>query len=542
MNKKILIIMAFLITLSVLLLIIDKSNIFETKIGTKERENIQTNNNYKINLTAKEKKWIAEHPVIRVASDSDWQPVEYRGNDGKYHGIAIDYLVIIEQMLGVHFEIQTNDTWAELIEKSKKKEIDMFSCIADTKNRREYLIFTEPFLYSPAVIFTRMETSYIADLSLLNGKKVGVVKDYAVHEWIVANYPKIVAVPYDNVTAGLNGLKRGEVDAFVDNILVTSNIIAQNKMTEIKVSGETDYVFELGYGIRNDWPELANILEKAVAAIPQEQKTNIDRKWVTIQYDKSFNYASLWQVIGIALVIVIFFALWIGRLEQEVQRRKESEIQLKTALMEKEVLLREVHHRVKNNLNTISNLLYFQSSNIKDETALEAFKDSQNRVLAMARVHEHLYNSWTMNQVDMTAYLNDLIVELSQTYNNVKIKSEFDSFGLILDIDQAVPCGLLINEIVTNAIKHGFVRRENYNENEINIKFSVKGEEYTLQISDNGIGMRQGIRIEELNSLGLKLITMLVRQLLGKMDIQSTPGNGTVFTIVFKAQSSVDKV
>ena len=209
---------------------------------------------------------------------------------------------------------------------------------------------------------------------------------------------------------------------------------------------------------------------------------------------------------------------------------------LQNSLSEKEVLLKEIHHRVKNNLQVISSLLYLSSKKIKDNATREMFKDSQNRVKSIALVHERLYQSKDLGKIDFREYVSKLLNDLFRSYavNQSIIKLSININNIFISIDTAVPCGLIINEIVSNSLKYAFPNSEETGkEYEININFNIsKDKELILEISDNGIGLPEGLDIKKTNSLGLQLVDTLIDQLEGTMEIDRS--SGTAFKFKFK--------
>jgi PAS domain S-box-containing protein len=218
------------------------------------------------------------------------------------------------------------------------------------------------------------------------------------------------------------------------------------------------------------------------------------------------------------------------KLAEEVQRRSEEHI--KASLREKELLLAEVHHRVKNNLAVISGLLGLQAGYVKDEEAKELFYESRNRIRSMGLIHDKLYNHETLSRIEFSAYIQDLVSYIRQSYNasETDIRFHLDCRDVFMDIKNAVPCGLILNELVSNAYKHAFKGR---NAGEIKISFTQQNDQFRLEVSDNGIGYHPAQKLDEIPTLGLTLITSLVQQLEGRMEMTST--NGTSFIIVFSA-------
>ncbi len=216
---------------------------------------------------------------------------------------------------------------------------------------------------------------------------------------------------------------------------------------------------------------------------------------------------------------------------QDITDRKNTEKRLKTSLKDKDVLLREIHHRVKNNLQIISSLLNLQSRYIDDENTLNVFAESQNRVRSMALIHEKLYKSRSMSKIDFGDYINDLTENLLYNYHidpsRIQIKTEIDD--IFFDVDTAIPCGLIINELITNCLKHAFP--ENH-KGSIGIELFKREEDFELNINDTGVGFPDHIDFENTESLGMQIVNNLVNQVDGTIGLNNQ--NGTSFNIVFK--------
>ncbi len=223
---------------------------------------------------------------------------------------------------------------------------------------------------------------------------------------------------------------------------------------------------------------------------------------------------------------IVFVAL-------DITERKQAEEQIRESLKEKEVLLREIHHRVKNNLQIVSSLIEHQSEYIKDKNVIDMLTESQNRILSMSLVHEKLYQSKDLSKIDFNEYINDMVAELIQSYevNGSKITLNMNIENIPMSIDFAIPCGLIINELVTNSLKHAFPPGT---QGEINIAFhSTDQNMLELVVSDNGIGIPKDLDFRKTESLGLHLITTLAEnQLHGKINLNRS--KGTEFQIKFR--------
>ena len=188
-------------------------------------------------------------------------------------------------------------------------------------------------------------------------------------------------------------------------------------------------------------------------------------------------------------------------LKEEIDQRKQAEDRITASLEEKEVLLKEINHRVKNNLQIISSLLNLQSRDIQDEQALRSFQVSQDRIRAMALVHEKLYQSEDLARIDFGEYIkrlaNDLRVSYGLSSRDVKLKIDVDN--ILLGVDTAIPCGVIANEMVANSLKHAFPRDRS---GEISISFREVDGEYTMIFGDNGVGLPEDLDIRRPSSLG----------------------------------------
>jgi PAS domain S-box-containing protein len=225
---------------------------------------------------------------------------------------------------------------------------------------------------------------------------------------------------------------------------------------------------------------------------------------------------------------------------QDVTEKIKAERQIKESLREKETLIKEIHHRVKNNMQVISSLLNLQTRYITDEHITQALEECRMRINSMSLIHENLYRNENLALINFHDYSNLLLEEIINSYNidkNINLNLNIDS-EILFDIETAIPCGLIINEITTNALKYAFDGRDYGNINlslikndANNIKFN-----YTMEIGDDGVGIPDEIDIEKTKTLGLHLIRILVKQLKGKVEL--IRGNGTKYKVLFSKKKS----
>ncbi|MFH6601915.1 sensor histidine kinase [Maribacter algicola] len=242
---------------------------------------------------------------------------------------------------------------------------------------------------------------------------------------------------------------------------------------------------------------------------------------------------SLFNLLSVMFSVYLLGNVFGKNLLRTHHRVYKSKMAIAQQIKERETLLKEIHHRVKNNLQTVSSLLSLQSRNIEDPKMKELIKSSQNRVISMAMVHEMLYMRDDLSKIEYESYVQELadylIRSLKGTENRVKLN--IDIHDIKLGIDTAIPLGLLINEAITNALKYGIKGDE---EGEINIALKKEaGSEYVLNIGDNGVGFPETVNHKNTKSLGLKLIHNLARQLKGSINRDASK-KGTYYIVKFK--------
>ncbi len=218
---------------------------------------------------------------------------------------------------------------------------------------------------------------------------------------------------------------------------------------------------------------------------------------------------------------------------RDVTQRKRHEAEMKASLHEKEVLLKEIHHRVKNNLQIICSLMNMQSDGIDDPVMREACHQTKNRVRSMALIHEQLYQSPDLAFIDLSEYLGTLAasIQRSATETGGRIRFALDCEKVALDIDRAVPCGLIVNELVTNALKYAFPDGRS---GTVTLQLRAENTRVTLTVRDDGIGMEPNFDWRESDSIGLQLVSALTEQLEGTATFKGE-ANGTIWTICFNS-------
>lgn len=259
-------------------------------------------------FTPEERRWLAAHPVVRVGIDPARAPVEFVDPNGAPRGMTIALLDRFAAMTGSRFDVVPDLTWTEAVRRLRERELDLLPAVAVTPERHRYMAFTEPYLSFPAAIFSAAEVAYLGGLEALRDRRVAVVRSEAVYPWLEREWPNLVLVPFEDTRQALRSVAAGESYAFVGNLVTTSYYIGQAGHARIKVAGETPFVYRVGMGVRSDWPLLADILQKAIDAVPPAERDAIYRDWIAIRYEHRVDPTLLWILgaIAAAILVVVF--------------------------------------------------------------------------------------------------------------------------------------------------------------------------------------------------------------------------------------------
>jgi two-component sensor histidine kinase len=223
----------------------------------------------------------------------------------------------------------------------------------------------------------------------------------------------------------------------------------------------------------------------------------------------------------------------------DITKKKQYEEALRKSLEEKELLIKEVHHRAKNNLVIIQSLLQLQADRVTDHTSKSAFAESQERIASIGLIHEFLYKSDDLKHMNISDYIRSLSNQLVKKYtmDNCNIRLDMDVEELFLYIEIMIPCGLIINELITNALKYAFPSRT---EGTLHVglkRGTDNSDNIVMTVIDNGIGMPEGLNICNTRTLGMMIIVSLVKQLNGSLELEGS--DGTTFKITLRAPVAI---
>lgn len=525
-------------------------------------------------LDREEKAWLVEHPVIRVAADRDWPPVEFIGGQGHFVGVAPDYLRRISALLGVRFEFDTKSNWTQAVDKLRRRELDMFSAAAATTERQEFARFTAPYLTLPAVIFKKRPVAYGITLRDLNGKRVAVVKGYAIAEFLRGADWGIELVEVSDVRAGIDLLQSETVDAYVGSTLVTGHHIRQAGFTNLVVSGQTPYSIGVALASRSDWPIFTKLLRRAVDHFSESHRAGIIGTWVGLEYTEPPDYELMLQIsLGIA-VLLLALSIWIWTLRRksvrqtqalasqnqalihEVEERTLAEFVAQNANRTKSELLANLSHEFRTPLNAVigyAEMLKMgiggSSTTAKGAEYLEAIRSAGSHLLQLVN-----------DTLDLSAIEADGIKldESEETLDTIFADvwvltapiSDAANIGLVWppETDQKIMVDRrrivqILTNLVDNAIKFSATGQK------IVISFTKNSERgMIIAVRDSGPGISKSqiaavfapfnrgnnpyLRATEGAGLGLSLSENLARMHNGALLLTSEPGEGTTASLI----------
>ncbi len=341
-----------------------------------------------IDLSPMEKQLLKEHSVIHLAPDPNFAPIEWFTLEGQFKGISADYVALIEQKLGIKFEVVHADSWSIVMDMARNRQVDLLAAAATSPQREEFLVFTEPHINVAGVLISAKDFNSIEELI---GHKVAVVVDYIWDDLLTYHKTDLRLVRVEDTLTGLELTALGAVDAMVSDLATVTHIIKEEGFTNLAIVSRLDRNLELSFAVRDDWPELHTILNKAVASLTVEEKEAIIAKWIKLDKaelwdNPTFRYSILGGLL-IAVVTFIGFITWNRMLNHQVIKRtkelKDAQMQLIQAEKLKSIgrLAAGVAHEVKNPLAIIQMGSDFLSHEIKDnEVAGDVIKDIDDAV------------------------------------------------------------------------------------------------------------------------------------------------------------------
>ncbi|MBI9093228.1 MAG: transporter substrate-binding domain-containing protein [Desulfobacterium sp.] len=280
-------------------------------------------------LTQAERLWLTVHDgTVRLAHTPDWPPMDFIGETGKPMGMAADYIRLIEKKLDFKFHVVRVNSWNEMLDRAKSGTIDVISAGQTTQARREFMNWSTPFMNLKTTIIVIKERQGTLTLDQMQGMKIGVVRQYAVGEFIREMYPYLTLVDVASSSEGIQRVSFGELDAMITELPNALYLIETEKITNLRLAGSTGFELNHGMGIRRDWPVFSSIIEKALAAITAQEHKAIYAKWVKLETPRFYQTRVFWYfVMGTAAAVLLVIGsilLWNMELKKQVFQRTEA--------------------------------------------------------------------------------------------------------------------------------------------------------------------------------------------------------------------------
>ena len=283
-----------------------------------------------LGLSDLEKKWLSKHSRMSLGVDPSWPPFEFMDSDGKYSGVASGIVELIKKRLNIQMSPLPDLTWSQVVTKMKAGEIDVLPAVVPTAQRKNYMMFSQPYASFPIIIATHQDMTFVNNFEGLKKKKVGVVKDYFMEDRLRTDHPYLNLVTFKTTADGLQELEAGRIDAFMGNLVTVGDEIRRLFLKKIKIAAVTEYKMELCLGVQKDFPVLVGILNKALKSIGNQEKAAIVNAWLTPQEIKigaDYKKIVVWAIpiaIGGALLL-LFIIIWNRRMSREVTQRQKAE-------------------------------------------------------------------------------------------------------------------------------------------------------------------------------------------------------------------------
>lgn len=489
-----------------------------------------------LEFTSEEKQWIQDHPVINFGYEPQWAPYEIYLN-GEYTGIVGDYVRKIEIATGIDMVPIPNITWAESLNGLKQGTINIVPSCAITPERKKYLEFTDLYINDPMIIVTRSDFDFVGGLEDLNDRTIALPKSYYTTEIIGVDYPGINILLFNSVEECLEAVSFGAADAFAGNLGVVSYHINATGFTNLKIAAPTEYKRNgIALAVTKDWTTFRDIANKVFRTVSFKERSEIRNKWISVRYDHGLQWSEIikWaSVIGIALILLFAqFYYWNRNLRKEIELRSEIEKKQKNSLIlinkqhdEKRMLLKEIHHRIKNNLQIVTSIMNLRASTIEDENVKVILDESIERVSSIAIIHDKIYNSDEVSDVVVKDYIESLVTEIVENLYHQKIDASIKSDIINIEMDILVPLALILTELLTNSTKYGLKEKENP---KLEIELSLIANKLELRYFDNGIWVEN----KGNGNFGTSLIDALTKQLNGVYQLNKND-NGTEYLFSF---------
>jgi polar amino acid transport system substrate-binding protein len=516
-----------------------------------------------LQLTPEEQAWIAEGKQIRIGVDPAWEPIEFVNKAGTYRGISADFLARIEEITGLSFSLVPSLSWSQVIDGAKTGDIDILPALTPSAARSNYLNFTETYLHFPFMIFTRSDAPLITGIEDLYGLDVAVESEYITIEFLQRDHPNLNLVQFQTTADALRAVASGSVNAYVGNLTQGSYQIDKLGLGNIKVAAPTPYANDLAIGVRKDWPQLQSILDKALAAIDENERRMIRQESLAIRYDVEVDYTLLWQVLAGAAVLLLLSLLWINQIRRQKAALAAAKAEADRANRFKSTFLANMSHEIRTPMNAIMGFSHLALQTELTERQfhyIDKIKTSSHALLGV--INDILdFSKIEAGKLDIEETPFSLDETLENLASLTTLRAEEKGLEIIFNRDLKIPdtligdplrIGQVLINLTGNAIK--FTQQ-----GEVIVSCLLEkttGQSLWLRfiVEDSGLGIdpealprlfEPFTQLDDSTTrrfggsgLGLSISTHLIELMQGELEVDSTPGKGSRFSFVLPLKTS----
>ncbi len=525
----------------------------------------------KIVLTPEQHTWLAEHPVIRIGIDAGNAPYSFQNADGAFIGVAPDFIALISDKLGVSFDAVPDLIGPQIMKSAGEHTLDMIAMAVITEEGESFLNFTQSYIPAPLVIMSRIDDNRIKKVSDLNGLTVALMDDCSYSKQVMdeVNHLPAKIVLVANPTEGLHAVSSGKVNAYIGMVGTNIYQAQKNDIINLKIVGNYDTVNnDQRFAVRSDWPELVQILERALYSISEVQRKVIYDRWINVPYVEQADYSLLWKAIIIFLMIVGLMYVYIRRLVREVRQRQTAERKLlelnenlikakdvaDKASQTKSIFLSSMSHEIRTPMNGVigmTNILLDTELNHEQREYVNIVNESANSLLTI--INDILdFSKIEAGKLELENIGFDLQVTVDSALDVFVAKTEKKSIVFSCFVEPDVPSLLRgdpgrLRQVIINFVNNA-VKFTNDGEIAINVNLTEEtGSCVTVKFSvrDTGIGIPAN-RMDRLfksfsqidtsttrkyggTGLGLVICKQITELMGGQIGVESKEGKGSTF-------------